>query len=261
MQPRKCPPGVFCIENMTLVLVGSILLTLVFLFWYYHRPGSMLVSGGPMPMLVSGGHMPTLVSGGHMPTLVSGGPMLGGPMLGGSMLGGPMLGGPMPTLVPVPGTDVFLDPYAPPLQVAPMSRQMGPMLMPVNVPTQFSGQDSSYKQVGLLTLARGHSSKGHNSTGHNSKGHSSSGQATADNTILPLMGRLLLANKDKWNFYTLNDKNHMLKLPLTFKGKSGTSEYGCDNLYTGDTVYVEGYKQSFIVTMYETQTLRYIPGL
>ena len=227
MQPRKCPPGVFCIENMTLVLVGSILLTLVFLFWYYHRPGSMLVSGGPMPMLVSGGHMPTLVSG------------------------GPMLGGPMPTLVPVPGTDVFLDPYAPPLQVAPMSRQMGPMLMPVNVPTQFSGQDSSYKQVGLLTLARGHSSKG----------HSSSGQATADNTILPLMGRLLLANKDKWNFYTLNDKNHMLKLPLTFKGKSGTSEYGCDNLYTGDTVYVEGYKQSFIVTMYETQTLRYIPGL
>ena len=81
------------------------------------------------------------------------------------------------------------------------------------------------------------------------------------NEILPLMGKPLITNRDKWNFYTMTDKNNMIKLPLSHKGKSCTSEYGCDNIYNGDTVYVEGYKNTYKATIYDNDTMRYIPFL
>ena len=51
----------------------------------------------------------------------------------------------------------------------------------------------------------------------------------------------------------------MIKLPISKNGKSCTGEYGCDDLFNGDSVYVEGYKDSFNVTMYENSGMRYIP--
>ena len=75
------------------------------------------------------------------------------------------------------------------------------------------------------------------------------------------MGRPLFTNRDKWNFYTINDSNNLVKLPITFKGRSCTSEYGCDNLYSGDTVFVEGHNEAFKVTAYDNQVMRYLPSL
>ena len=108
-----------------------------------------------------------------------------------------------------------------------------PRGIPINVRTQ--GVDAAFRQVGILT--------------RNGNGE----------TILPLMGRPLQTNRDKHQFYTMNDKNNMIKLPVSKNGKSCTGEYGCDDLYNGDTVYVEGYKDSFKVTVYENNALRYIP--
>ena len=51
----------------------------------------------------------------------------------------------------------------------------------------------------------------------------------------------------------------MIKLPVKVRGQSGTSEYGCDNVYNGDTVYVEGYNDAFKVTVYENDTIKYLP--
>ena len=34
---------------------------------------------------------------------------------------------------------------------------------------------------------------------------------------------------------------------------------GCDDLYTGDIVHVEGYKDKFKVTTYENDMPKYIP--
>ena len=56
------------------------------------------------------------------------------------------------------------------------------------------------------------------------------------------------------------DKNNMIKLPVTVKGRSGTDEYGCDNVYNGDTVYVEGYNDAFKVTAYDNNVMRYLPS-
>ena len=108
-----------------------------------------------------------------------------------------------------------------------------PRGLPINVKTQ--GIDAPFRQVGILTRSNG------------------------GETILPLMGRPLQTNRDKHQFYTMNDKNNMIKLPVSKNGKSCTGEYGCNDLYNGDTVYVEGYKDTFNVTMYENSGPRYIP--
>ena len=128
--------------------------------------------------------------------------------------------------------DVLLNPYDPPLRDNSYSAMK---FMPINIQTH--GVDTNYRQIGILTRLNG------------------------SDTILPLMGRPLFVNRDKWNFYTMNDKNNMIKLPITFKSKSCTSEYGCDNIYNGDTVYVEGYNDAFKATVYDNQILRYIPYL
>ncbi len=128
--------------------------------------------------------------------------------------------------------DVLLNPYDPPLRDNSYSAMK---LMPINIQTH--GVDTNYRQIGILTRLNG------------------------SDTILPLMGRPLFVNRDKWNFYTMNDKNNMIKLPITFKSKSCTNEYGCDNIYNGDTVYVEGYNDAFKATVYDNQILRYIPYL
>jgi|TARA_B110000114_G_C15050765_1_gene381172 hypothetical protein len=133
--------------------------------------------------------------------------------------------------------DVFLNPYSAPLRddrLINTDNYNGPR-MPINQATQ--SHDTSYRQIGILTRVQG------------------------GETMLPLMGRPLFSNRDKWNFYTMNDKNNMIKLPITFKNKSCTNDQGCDNVYNGDKVYVEGYNDIFKVTVYDNNVMQYIPYL
>lgn len=138
-------------------------------------------------------------------------------------------------------SDVLEDPYAPPLRNDSYfggigsTNMMIPMAagVPINIRTQGPPVNTNYRQVGLLTRVNG------------------------KETILPLMGRPLQKNRDKWQFYTMSDKNNSVKLPISFKKKSCTSEYGCDNIYNGDTVYVEGYKDAFQATIYDNAVMEY----
>lgn len=133
--------------------------------------------------------------------------------------------------------DILLNPYSAPMRddrIFNNDNYNGPKI-PINQPTQ--SVDTNYRQIGILTRVYG------------------------GETILPLMGRPLFSNRDKWNFYTMNDKNNMIKLPITFKNKSCTSDRGCDNVYNGDTVYVEGYNDLFRVTVYDNNVMQYIPYL
>lgn len=133
------------------------------------------------------------------------------------------------------GNDILLDPYTAPLKDDRIFNKYNGLKVPINVPTQ--SFDTTYRQIGILTRVNG------------------------NETILPLMGRPLFSNRNKWNYYTMNDKNNMIKLPLTFKNKSCTTDQGCDSLSSGDTVYVEGYSDIFRVTSYDGDVMRYIPYL
>jgi len=127
--------------------------------------------------------------------------------------------------------DVLLNPYAPPLRD---ERYLIPSV-PINISTNVGAVDTNYRQVGILTAT-------------NTKGK-----------ILPLMGRPIFTNRDKWQYYTMSDQHNSIKLPLSRNGKSCTNEYGCDRLYNSDTVYIEGVNEAYRVTMYDNDTIRYLP--
>ena len=106
--------------------------------------------------------------------------------------------------------------------------------IPVNVQTR--GTMNDYQQVGIFTR--------NNNT----------------EMILPLMGRKHMTGRDKWQYYTISGTGNLnTKLPISVNGRSCTSEYGCDDIYNGDVVYVEGYNDTFRVTVYENNQFQYIP--
>ena len=136
-------------------------------------------------------------------------------------------------------SDPLLNPYAPPLRderyFIPSGTYVPPGAVPINISTNVGAVDTSYRQLGILTAT-------------NSKGK-----------ILPLMGRPVFTNRDKWQYYTMSDQNNSVKLPVSRNGRSCTNEYGCDRLFNGDTIYIEGLNEPYKVTMYDNDTIKYLP--
>ena len=193
----KCPQGVVCIENMTIIfLILVSLVSLYIIYLIYNETRSNSKTQEKVVVNIDDNQ--------------------------GSKSG----------LYPRPGysfsnveNDVLLNPYQAPLRDNRIFPNMNIFSnkMPINVPTQ--SFDTTYRQIGLLTRIGGDKE-----------------------TILPLLGRPLITNRDKWNFYTMSENNSLLKLPISHKNRKCMAEYGCDDLYTGDTVFVEGYNDSFKVT-------------
>lgn len=205
---RKCPPGIICFENITLVLLIITLSIIGYLIYsnisrnkniqinekvvirenrnYEHRPNSFFQSFG----------LPNYPYNNY------------------------------------PAKDVYLNPYTPPLSD---ERYFVPERVPINIPTNVGAVDTSYRQVGILTPLHG------------------------AKKILPLMGRPLFVNRNKWQYYTMSDQNNSIKLPVSKGGRSCTNENGCDQLYSGDSIYVEGYNEAFNTTIYDSDTIKYIP--
>ena len=186
--PTKCPPGVICIENMTLTLATILFLAIIAFIYYKHPNTNTNTNTNPVSSKNIINYTLDILNKQQL-----------------SNTNNPQ------TLVQTP------------------HREIG---IPVNIKTQAGGYNSTYEQVGILT---------------------------GNNEILPLMGKQLITKRDTWNFHTISNQRNQIRLPISHKGKSCTNEYGCDNLYTGDTVYVEGYNSAFKVTMYEKNNLQYIP--
>lgn len=214
---KKCPPGVICLENATMVFL-VIIIAVVFYFVYRslnsdnnrtddYRPTEKIIIKQEQSSPSGGFGFFTRPNYGYNN---------------------------------LPG-DVLMNPYVPPLRderyLVPNITYTPPGTVPINVSTNIGAVDTSYRQTGILTPLNG------------------SGK------ILPLMGRPLFVNRYKWQYYTMSDQNNSVKLPIVRNGRSCTNEYGCDELYNGDTVYVEGYNQAFKITKYDNDTIKYIPFL
>lgn len=119
------------------------------------------------------------------------------------------------------------------VQVSNMNSTNNQSGVPINVKT--SHRDVNFAQVGILT------------NGDNGE------------TILPLFGRPLATNRNRWQYYTMNDKFQTIKLPVTNKNRSCSGEYGCEEVFEGDNINVKGFNQSFKATIYESNTPEYIP--
>ena len=144
------------------------------------------------------------------------------------------------------GGDPLTNAYVPPVKCDAGGLMNNPVHISVpmnsiaiNVPTQ--QYNVQYAQVGILTKRYGH-----------------------NNEILPLMGRRTVTSRNKWQYYTVsggggNGGNLQAKLPVKVKGKTCSNEYGCEEVNSGDDVYVEGFQDTFQATIYENGMFSYIP--
>jgi hypothetical protein len=138
-------------------------------------------------------------------------------------------------------SDPLLNPYAPPLRderyFIPGFNGTPIGAVPINISTNIGAVDTSYRQLGIITPSNG----------------------SSKDSIIPLMGRPLFTNRDKWQYYSTSNQHNNVKLPVSRSGKSCTNEYGCDKLYNGDTVYIEGSNEVYRITMYDNDTIKYLP--
>ena len=218
---KYCPPGFICIENMTIMF----LLIVLFFVGYFLYLQFKQANNTKVVIEERSGPLP----GPAYPAFVPNVPYNNFP------------------------ADVLLDPYVPPLRderyLVPSlgfgggyyGPTRGPIGIPVNVSTNRNIVNTEYRQVGILTPMNA--------------------KSPAAGKILALLGRPLNLGRDSWNYYTMTDKSNSVKLPIIRKKKSCTGEYGCDRLYGGDVVFVQGYNQGFRVTMYDNDTIQYIPYL
>jgi len=218
---NKCIPGVICVENLTL---GFIVIITVFAFGFMYVNATNKQSGVERREGL----------GRYNPFSVFFSPSVPYTNIPGDVYSNPYSAPLKDTRYMVPSLDIRAAPEMRPdvMHMHPPSHGHGHG-MPINVPTH--SVDTHYRQVGILTRAGG------------------------QETILPLMGRPLFVSRDKWQYYTMSDKNNSVKLPVSAGGRSCTGEYGCSGLGNGDSVYVEGYNDSFNVTMYDNATINYIP--
>ena len=216
----KCPPGVICYENFTFIYV--IIALFVIIYFMYIKQSDSIVS-------TNNNSTRNMSMNAHTHQNM---PSISNPFFG---------------VFPKPGpshsftntqNDVLLNPYTPPLKddrIIVTNDYGGDVRgrIPININTR--AVDTNYRQVGLLKRMNG------------------------PEMLLPLMGRPRYVGRDKWQYYTMSDNNNQVKLPVSFKSKSCTSEYGCDEISNGDTVYVDGMNASFQVTMYDNATMQYLP--
>jgi hypothetical protein len=225
---KKCPPGVICVENVTMFFLFIIIFIVgYFIYINFFKNAQQ----GESKLNNTSTHINEKIIINERPANNGLGYYNQGLF---SSFMRPNYG-----YTNLPG-DVLLNPYTPPLKderyLVPEISYYPPGAVPINISTNIGAVNTSYRQVGILTPLNG------------------------PNKILPLMGRPLFTNRDKWQYYTLSEPNN-IKLPVVKNGKSCTNEYGCDNLYNGDTIYVEGYNDAFKVTVYDNDTIRYIPQI
>lgn len=208
---KKCPPGIICIENMTLVFLFIIFALIGYILYNYQNN---LFQRAQYEMQVN---IPATDVHHHQQQQQH------------NLLG-------ISTRL-----DPLNDPYSPPLKQngyyhSPDSGDIRGI--PVNIETR--GLNMEYQQVGILTKQGGMN----------------------ENLIVPLMGRRLMSGRDNWQYYTISNTGQVnTKLPISVNGKSCSGEYGCDEIYNGTNVYVEGYNDTFLATIYENGTFKYIPYL
>lgn len=208
----KCPPGVVCFENFTLIFVLISMLIVIYLVYYRQ---SQLYNKD-----VNVSYTNESIRNNEMVERQIN-----------SLFG--VFPKPRYSFTNVEN-DVLMNPYAPPLKddrvIITNDIRGG---IPINISTR--AVDTSYRQVGILKRLNG------------------------PEMLLPLMGRPLYVGRDKWQYYTMSDQNNQIKLPVSFKSKSCTNEYGCDEISNGDTAYVDGINATFQAIIYDNATMRYLP--
>ena len=222
-----CIPGFICIQNFTFVIV----LVLVFMVGYlyyatFYKPFfiNSTIQNNAVSQIPLSSPLTVAISTRNIPEYD--GPPLrndGGyfPRDSGDIRGN------IPIAIPALGSSQSIS----------IGQESQPRGIPINIQTRAANMP--YSQIGILTRTK---------------------DMTNTEMILPLMGRKHTIGTDKWQYYTVSNTGVVnTRLPIRFRGRSCTSDQGCDSLNSGDMIYVEGYDDIFRVTIYENTQFQYIP--
>jgi len=211
---RRCPPGVICLENISLTIIILIVAVIGFLLF---RQNSVQLNTNER-ITIKQAQPPNNVGIFSYPNFPYNN---------------------------FPAENVLLNPYSAPFKD---ERYLVPSLdvrpipvnsVPINVSTNIGAVDTTYRQLGILKPLNG----------------------TNKDSILPLMGRPLFTSRQKFQYYTISNQHNNVKLPISVAGRSALNEYGVDELFSGDTVFIDGLDGTFSVTIYENSTIKYLPFL
>jgi hypothetical protein len=88
------------------------------------------------------------------------------------------------------------------------------------------------------------------------------GNINVDGKMLPLYGRRTMrGSSDRWNYYTRTDTFNPVPIPLRYKNKDCMDDVGCQELYSGEQVTLDGTGESGKVRLYRYDGPKYIAGL
>lgn len=105
-------------------------------------------------------------------------------------------------------------------------------MLPINIPTQ--GMPERFQAVGNINVA---------------------------GKMLPLFGRrTYFGSSDRWNYYTRTDTFNPVPLPVKYKGKECMDQVGCNELYTGEKIRLDGSGQMGTVHLFKIDGPKYVPG-
>jgi hypothetical protein len=112
--------------------------------------------------------------------------------------------------------------------------------IPINTYTR--GIPATFQQIGVLTAPGG-----------------TDMSATPTRTLLPLFGRTIDSNRNRWNYYTRSDGMNPVQVPVQFKRRNCEDDNGCDEISDGDSVGVPLLGNSYVAKIYRYSTPRYLP--
>lgn len=211
---KKCPKGVICIENISMIVILLFVIIIVYLMYVVINKQNIQITNQTNDKVVI---KEEKNNGSYGSWFYPNYPYNNIP------------------------ENVLLNPIYPPLNderyLVPSLNYIPPGTIPINVSTNVGAVESAYRQVGILTPLN----------------------STSKDNILPLMGRPVFIRRSLWNYYTISNQHNNVKLPISVKGRSGLNDNGVDQLYSGDTVYIEGANEVYKVTIYENSTIKYIP--
>lgn len=148
----------------------------------------------------------------------------------------PTLINPDPRFSPLPPEQSYSLP--PDIRGQPVPAGLGAVAVNVNT----RGYPSAFQQIGLLTAPGGTETS-----------------ASPNRTILPLFGRSIDGNRNRWNYYTRTDGMNPVQVPIQYKRRNCDDDNGCDEIMDGESIGVPVLGQSYNATIYRYSTPRYLP--
>ena len=162
-------------------------------------------------------------------------------------------------------SSMYESPYIPVTQERPSTmnyplqqplKQIAAPVYPTSPPEYpLRGVHTGFQQIGVLVLTNQEFEKPDVSQPEQSEEKTRQMNNMPEPVLLPLYGRKLDSNNQRWEYYCGSDKYNSMRLPVYYGNRDCQNDSGCNEIYDGDHVTVPDYTQkSFRARIYKYNT-------